>query len=132
MRDPVIVSGDFFEMRARPCRNEVDVLNELFAGGGRKVITHAAEMIGRDLVFSHIVLGLGHEPAGTTGKREHAVGIPPEIDLLNFPIALTLTSSRFLHWTALIIEDSIDAAVTMVSADDRSMEVVPETFLQLK
>ena len=59
----------------------MDVLNELFAGGGRKVITHAAEMIGGDLVFSHIAQGLGHESAGTTGEREHAAGIPPEIDL---------------------------------------------------
>ncbi len=59
----------------------MDVLDELLAGGGRKVIAHAAEMIGRDLVFSHIAQGLGHESAGTTGEREHAAGIPPEIDL---------------------------------------------------
>ena len=68
-------------MGAHPCGDEEDVLGELFAGGGRKVITHAAEVIGRDLVFSHIAQGLGHESAGTTGERQYAAGIPTEIDL---------------------------------------------------
>ena len=59
----------------------MDVLSELLAGGRWEVIAHTPEVIGRDLVFSHIPQSLGHEYAGATGKREHAARISPEIDL---------------------------------------------------